>query len=262
MKLPPPEEVRINGSPCQHEIEVIYERYVMRDPLGSNFDQLHFVTGLFTSPFSLMLDVDESATITVSSLQHLRSGSLSSDSLGGSQFVWTSDAPLIASVINGIVTGVAAGSTTVRTKIASGTLPSGNIAGAIFGQKGQETSVVVPQPSGPFYVTAINVDQEPAIVTSGIHTFTAITTVPPPPFTSWLWTFVRSNTWPPDTTQQSGGATTTFDVLPGSYSLTVTANPSTAGPFTRSVNVCTEGGGGPEGPLFGGGIGTNKVAGC
>jgi hypothetical protein len=99
---------------------------------------------------------------------------------------------------------------------------------------------VTCQPSDPVRVTAITADQEPAITTAGIHSFTATTICGQP--TNFTWQFVPSSGggW---VIIFDGSNPQTYNVRAGDYTLTVTATPPSPGvALTRFVNVCTGGG--------------------
>ena len=126
-------------------------------------------------------------------------------------------------------------------------------------------------PGSTLRVTAITVDQEPAIIYAGNHAFTATTIGCDGSPVTYRWTFDPSKPGEPTAIFPSGSEVQIYNVPAGNYTITATALPSdTAGTgfaTTRFVNVCTDppGGGGGLQSLQGGkggGVGTNAVAGC
>ena len=124
------------------------------------------------------------------------------------------------------------------------------------------------EPAPTLRVTAITVDQEPAITFAGNHTFTATTVGCDGSTVTYRWTFDPSKPGEPTTIFPSGLEAQIYNVPAGNYTITVTALPSDAGgtgfATTRFVNVCTDppGGGGGLFGQKGGGVGTNAVGGC
>jgi hypothetical protein len=133
---------------------------------------------------------------------------------------------------------------------------------------------VTCNPSVPLRVSAIAVDQEPAITSVGSHSFSE-THVGCPDGDLWFdWTFDPSAPGMPTTTIDSvpEGTDPSYWVAGGNYTITVTALPSdsTGAGFAliRGVNVCTdppgggflilEGGGDPE-PNAAGGCGGGEL---
>ena len=262
----------VNTTVCQHEIEFIYQVYGQRQ---GGFDQTAFwdhpiVTGLRTTPASVTVDKGSSVQVTVNQLSFTR-GQLSTAPLDSTTFSWEPSNPALAAVdANGLVTGKGAG--TGNVVITPNNIPSIYLQGTTLVADHFLVPLTVvdtasaPPGCGPtLRVTAITVDQEPAITTAGSHGFAATTVGCGGPVT-YDWTFDPSAPGMTTTRLLDAAAAVSYPVAAGSYTLTVTALPydgSQGIPLVRSVNVCT--GGGLEllqAPGSGSDPGTNAVGGC
>jgi len=275
----------VNGSVCQHEIEFIYQHYGQHDePFDAfNFWNRHIVTGVNTMPDSVEVDVDESSQVVVTALTFDRSGSGINTVLPGSTPIgWQvlpSDLGHVSS--SGLVTGDRSG--TARVIVDVGTVASQYFRSTTLIRAKDSVPLVVlgstPAcgPGSTLRVTAITVDQEPAIIIPGNHAFTATTIGCDGSPVTYRWTFDPSKLGEPTVVVTAGSEVQVYDVPAGNYTITVTALPSDDGgtgfTLTRFVNVCTDPPGGRSGGLPGGGgglqslnkggdAGTNAVAGC
>jgi len=156
----------------------------------------------------------------------------------------------------GLAKGNVVGSYVVTVRVLS-PLPTGYRMGTIFQNRGHRIAITVASAPGPFRVTAVTADQEPAITVGGMHSFTA-TTTGSPEAGSYAWRFIRSSTPWDTTTVVSNTKSVTYAVWDGSYSLSVRVVPSGGTAFERYVNVCTASGASVMAP----GDDENVVAGC
>jgi hypothetical protein len=235
---------------CQHEIEYIYAAYGQRQ---GNFDEENFwskpiVTGLITDPGTIVVDQGASLSVDADFLQ-FRGTETPPATVVGTNLFWSVTPPTRANVEpsggpNVVVTGSGQefGPGFVNVTVVPPPLTYLRST-ALFVEKHQIPLIVnevACEPEDPVRVTAITADQEPAITTAGIHSFTATTICGQP--TNFGWQFVPSS---------GGGGVIIFDgtnpqtynVRAGDYTLTVTATPPSPGvALTRFVNVCTDGG--------------------
>lgn len=268
-----PEIGVLHSSFCQHEIEYIYQAYGQRQGgfVATAFWNHPIVTGLLTTPASISIDQGVSVNVNVSKLV-FGNGQTQLADLGGTSLSWSVDPLGLASVTptggpTVEVTGSAVlqGPGVVKVTVA-------NVSGmylrstALFVNKHQiPLTVTTPActPGASPIVTAISVDQEPAITLPGSHSFTA-SVVGCVGAATYFWTFTPSLPGLPGLWIIDGSNPQTYNVPGGNYTLTVTVTPHNGFAFTRFVNVCTSppGGGGGLFGQKGGGVGTNAVAGC
>jgi len=239
-----PNDGTINAVPCQHDIEMVYLGYGQGAvPLvtQADFDAFwadHIATGI-NLPTADTLVVGAGKQYTPTQLQFTNGQKIGGLSLTGISLDWTSSDPSILRVDSPtIVRALTAGSATITVKVSS-PLPPGHRLGAVLKNRGHQIAVEVVTASATFRVTAIAVDQEPAITVPGTHGFTATTIGTPPPSPQYTWTFIRSGVVPDTTVMATATGTAWYFVPGGSYTLMVTAQPSGGFGLTRFVNVCT-----------------------
>ena len=259
----------INALVCQHDVEMVYAAYGMRDGQGLPIDfwLQPIVTGLDVTPSSLTLQPTQQAQVSVTCLRFDRAGGVQAGggqlappaencSLDGLGFSWTIDNRQVADIpfsntAVGVVTGVGTGSTTVRVGLT--TPPSGGQLGAVFARMGSEVSVTVPgEPPGPFRVTAITGVPVP-ITSSGTYATWAAVANQPPGTLQVAFNITYSNgVFQPIFT---GFSASPYQlVVPGgSYNIHIEAIPAVGGQtglgLTTDIPVCTDGGGGGGGQL-------------
>lgn len=252
-----PSNGTINGTLCQHEIELIYAGYGLRGGPGPTFWSTPIVTGLSVSPASVSLQENQTLTVTATSLVFGRQLTPAPAPLGGASVTWTSDNTVIAEVTpGGLITGLEVGSTKVRGKVSG--LTSSYLAGTLMIAGGQEVTVTItpgPPPGTGFRVSDIT-GITPPITTAGSYPITASVVQKPAGTLQIAWKIVYSNT-PLDTLRISYGPNSyPLNAPAGSYTVRVYARPRVVNVFQgdstfivgaegiRDFTVCTGGGGG------------------
>jgi hypothetical protein len=291
----------INGTVCQHELELVLESYgqstipSIPNDLG-NFWNRHIVTGLkitgLTKTDTLILQTGAEKTLTATDLLFTR-GQRGPLGLTNENVTWSSDNPNKATVTpTGTVAGVEAGSTTLHAYVT----PTGTVAGVEAGSTtlhayvsgvssqyqvgtlmkavGQEIEVVVEAGGGggPFKATGVSINTAVPITLVGTFSLTATVVNQPTGVLQVRWSITYSNGVLGPFNTSWGPNSYSLEVPEGSYNIRVTATPRIAGgdigiPVIQDFPVCNEGGGGGGGgpPLLQSGLpdpGTEAVGGC
>ncbi len=268
-----PEKNVLHANFCQHEVEYVYQAYGQR--LGgfspNSFWDHPVVTGYGTSPYSVSVDQGSSTQVTVDELRFDR-GQQFPTPPGASAYAWSVLPPSLATVNSaGQVTGQLVGSGSIVIRPTA--VPPVYIVSTDLLDRGHSLPITVNDtsagcpPAPTLRVTSVTTDQEPAITSSGWHTFLASAVGCQGPVL-YDWTFDPSKPGLPTTTLLNQQYQVTYSVPSGSYALSVTALPhhvadSTFGyPLIRFVNVCTSGAGGSLMYAQGSIPGEDAVAGC
>jgi len=256
-----PDDGTINGNICQHEIELIYQGWghgnlPVTDPVAfAAFWGEHIATG-FNLPITSTIEEGTSKQFMPTQFQ-FANGRISGLAVGSASFSWSvSPTPGVELQPNGTVLAQTQGTYTLTVRLLSA-LPQGYRRGTVFQSRGYPIAITVVPAPGPFRVTAITADQEPAITVGGMHGFTA-TTTGSPQAGSYAWRFIRSSTPWDTTTVVTTTKSVIYNVWDGSYSLSVRVVPAGGTAFERYVNVCT----GSGAALMAPGEEENVVAGC
>ena len=246
----------INATPCQHEVEKIYAAYgiVPLSGITAFFYSLPIITGV-NAPASISLQVDASTTITPTQLLFARGGAQGPAPLGGVQLTWGISNPTFATVQNGAITGIRAGSPTVSITVNALTIPSQYQLGGLFKQYGQLIGVTVTNPPlGPGFAVSDIYGVPQPVTATGDYTFQVSTVNGGDPSTLQIdWTIAPSI--PVFDTVRTGWGlrTSMIHVDGGSYSIRVTAQPRNrvgptdpwviGGTMIEDFPVCTGSGG-------------------
>jgi len=245
-------------------VEYIYQAYHQRigEFVSESFWNRHLITGINTVD-TLVVEDGQTLPLAWDKLTFAPGQSVPRDP-GGTSVTWTVTPGNIAEVVDstGAVTGLEVGYATARGTLLS--TPTSYLKSTWLNMPDVRHEVpvkVIACSGGTPRVIAITVDQEPAITTPGEHWFTATAVGCA---NGYEWIFIPSFPWLAGDTVITPGATASFDVEDGDYTLTVTATPIGGIPLIRFVNVCADNGGLPlyEGSGLPGDPGTNAAGGC
>lgn len=259
----------INALVCQHDVEMVYAAYGMRDgqTVPIDFWSQPIVTGLDLTPSSLTLQPNQQAQVLVTCLRFDRAGGAHSGgqfsppaacNLDGLGFSWSSDSQGIASVpfSNGAANTVTGGSLVGRTTLVRAGMsvpPSGAQLGAIFARMGSEVSVTIPgPPPGPFRVTDLTGVPVP-ITGGGTYSLWGIAANQPSGTLTMAFNVSYSNGVIQPVFTGFSASPYQLVVPGGSYNIHIEAIPAVGGQtglgLTTDIPVCTDGSGGGGGQL-------------
>lgn len=241
-----PDDRSINSNICTHEVEGILAGYGLVAYPAEEFFSTPFVVGSASGMVPRTLQVGDTLTLTPGGYLLELGGEVPNTE---SAYSWSSSNTSVATVVQGHVRAVGAGTTSVYTVPLQG---SGYFLAHPFRSAGASTTITVAAP--PPQPPEIRLDQVP-VWDEGYHTFTYVGPGTPGSLT-WYIDDSRTIGIEPDTTITTTGWTLTIYITAGSYNLRVSA----AG-ITHDFPVCTRNGGAnlldDEGP-----VGTDAVAGC
>ncbi len=270
----PADKNRVNGEPCQHELEVIYAGHGYRQIDIASFWTRPIVTGFAGLPAAITLALEEKDTLSVTGFLFARQASPPVGTFGTTSLKWVSESPDRASVLAlqgaaAEVTAEGAGSTRVLASIQGGA-PASHLVGTVLALGSQPVGVTVPAPppppSGGFRVTDI-VGPATPFTTADPRTVSATVVNAPSGTLLMKWKITYSNGVVPEYETGYGANSHALQVPAGSYYIEVRAtpkvHPDTGAGYVERFTVCTEDGGGGGGQYF---VvpppGTDAVEGC